>query len=1116
MVRERLKVLRSLRLAAGLVGVFAVLSLARRDVTAALAFVFTLLAFAFIIKRRSRKRALRATSVLIASLLIVGIVVSVFVPLWAGTPTVKVDLRSSFELMPERGRAGKESIGFVLTENDGSLFAVNKFTPYLSTLAPTSLRLGSRPGTIEQINVSSFVSKAKMDGAGSLLVVSNFDGTAFNGSRFQAVLESASARSELSSRLLGAVRSSGADGVVLDFENLLPAAKPMYPGFIRDLRQMMRKYRVVTAVPASPTDPSNPSKPESQDALPYDLAAIGEASSQVIVMAYEQHTLTTPPGPIAGMPWVVGSLDRALSFIPASKIILGIPMYGYAWTAHGQNYEVSANEGYDLSRSPGARSEFDPVQLENHVVLPNGNQIWYPDERTVHDRSLLVLQKHLHGAAMWQLTTTSDRALNGLAFMPMKHPARVRDQVKRVDASGLVALTFDDGPDSRWTPKILEILKQKHVPATFFVVGNQVVQHPELLRLEARDGFVIGNHTWSHMDLSKASALVAQGEVAGNGALIESIIGRRPKMFRYPYGAERDATGSGGGEGDFVSKFGLVAIPWNDDTLDWTRPGPSVILARGVSFAQGSQTIILMHDGGGDRSQTIAALPLLIDELRAEHKVFVTPDQLTTIDHLEKPYIERLTTPARVRFWLSSMALHLWIAISLLLRGIVIVAAGVFVLRLIFVLPMAWLEANRSRKRHKELLPWKVSICVPAHNEERVIRKTLTSLGRVRWNNLEVIVIDDGSTDSTAEIASRFPVRVIRQPQGGKAAALNSGIQAATGELICVIDADTVMEPDFLLKAVPHFARPDIAAVAGNVKVGNRRNLLTKLQALEYIVSLSLDKRAQSASNLITVVPGAAGMFRKSALQAAGGYPSSTVVEDADLTISLLRAGMKIVYEPRAIVRTEAPESIKDVMSQRRRWSLGTYEVLGKHAAAAVGQRDRHGLLALTWLGAYQVFIPIASGVVDGFLFLSLIFSGHRLLSLLAIAITMILELAIVSIGLAAEREDWRLLAYAPFARLMWRPIQLAAAYQSAWRYMQSHSDPWHRLARTNNVPLPEPAEPVSIPRRSLLERAADGVGHGASGLLPHSRESEVVSLSAEIDRDAYIHERIPSLDDAY
>ena len=282
---------------------------------------------------------------------------------------------------------------------------------------------------------------------------------------------------------------------------------------------------------------------------------------------------------------------------------------------------------------------------------------------------------------------------------------------------------------------------------------------------------------------------------------------------------------------------------------------------------------------------------------------------------------------------------------------------------------------DRLRRPHREASPGfnpRVAVLIPAYNEEKVIVRTIRSVLNSDYANLHVIVIDDGSTDRTFEVAREAyakdiaagRVQVLTKPNGGKAAALNYALERIDEEFYVGIDADTVIAMDAISKLIPHFEDERIGAVAGNAKVGNRVNLWTRWQALEYITSQNFERRALDLFNVVTVVPGAIGAWRTAGAKAAGGYPINTVAEDADLTMNLLEQKYKVVYEDRALAFTEAPIDARGLMRQRFRWSFGILQAVWKHRMAFVRNKAM-GLFALPNILIFQMLLPLVSPFID-------------------------------------------------------------------------------------------------------------------------------------------------------
>ncbi|HEX7976152.1 MAG TPA: glycosyltransferase, partial [Anaerolineales bacterium] len=368
----------------------------------------------------------------------------------------------------------------------------------------------------------------------------------------------------------------------------------------------------------------------------------------------------------------------------------------------------------------------------------------------------------------------------------------------------------------------------------------------------------------------------------------------------------------------------------------------------------------------------MAALPGIIEGLRAQGFEFVPVSSLIglTRDQVMPPLPK--SNLALVVASLNDLAFQLignvhWVISTLFLVGIVLGIARMLLIGILAV--FEWRQARRKTYLAAYRPP--VSVIVPAYNEEKVICNTVHSLLRSTYPNLDIVVVDDGSSDATyARVVEEFGndphVRVFTKPNGGKAQALNFGIQQTQAEVVVAQDADTIIQPDAVEKLVRHLADPQVGAVAGNAKVGNRINILTRWQALEYITSQNLDRRAFAVLNCITVVPGAIGAWRRLLVLEVGGFDNDTLAEDADLTLRILRMGYRIDYEEQAIALTEAPDMIGGFVKQRFRWMYGTLQAAWKHRGVIF--RPRYGALgmfAIPNIFIFQVLFPLISPVMD-------------------------------------------------------------------------------------------------------------------------------------------------------
>jgi cellulose synthase/poly-beta-1,6-N-acetylglucosamine synthase-like glycosyltransferase/peptidoglycan/xylan/chitin deacetylase (PgdA/CDA1 family) len=545
-----------------------------------------------------------------------------------------------------------------------------------------------------------------------------------------------------------------------------------------------------------------------------------------------------------------------------------------------------------------------------------------------------------------------------------------------------VALSFDDGPDPKWTPRILDILKRKGVTGTFLMIGAEAAENIGLMRRLVREGNEIGNHTYTHPDISEIPPSRLDLEVKLTERLFASKLGVQPLYFRPPYDIDEEPdTDDQAAPIVRIQRDGFIIVGNKIDTNDWderTRKTPTEIAQTVLDQLQVMKTkpqfrgsVILLHDGGGDRSATVAALPVLIDTLRAHGYTIVQVSALmgkTTAEVMPK-----LTFWQYARSLPDSLAFS---ALAIIGRFIVLVFFVGDILmsaRLALVGILAIIERLRSpRGVASPGYNPRVAVLIPAYNEEKVIVRTIRSVLHSNYSNLHAIVIDDGSTDRTFEVAREAfaaeiaagRVQVLTKANGGKAAALNYALEQMEEEVYVGIDADTVIAADAISKLIPHFEDPTIGAMAGNAKVGNRINLWTRWQALEYITSQNFERRALDLFHVVTVVPGAIGAWRTAPVKAAGGYPLNTVAEDADLTMNLIEQGFKVDYEDRALAFTEAPIDAKGLMRQRFRWSFGTLQAIWKHRAAFVRNKAM-GLFALPNILIFQMLLPLVSPFID-------------------------------------------------------------------------------------------------------------------------------------------------------
>jgi cellulose synthase/poly-beta-1,6-N-acetylglucosamine synthase-like glycosyltransferase len=360
----------------------------------------------------------------------------------------------------------------------------------------------------------------------------------------------------------------------------------------------------------------------------------------------------------------------------------------------------------------------------------------------------------------------------------------------------------------------------------------------------------------------------------------------------------------------------------------------------------------------------------------------------------------------------------------------------------------------REGRRLRYLGP--VTVVIPAYNEAANIAATVRSLVASDYPSIEVIVVDDGSTDGTGDIVRslRLPgVRVVRQANAGKPFALNTGIARAVNDLLVLVDGDTVFEPEAIGRLIQPFADPRVGAVSGNTKVANRRGLLGRWQHIEYVVGFNLDRRLYDLGECMPTVPGAIGAFRREVLDAVGGVPAATLAEDTDLTMATLRAGWKVVYEETAIAWTEAPSSLRQLWRQRYRWCYGTMQAIWKHRAALrePGPAGKLGRRGLVYLVAFQILLPLAAPAVDIFALYGLAFLPLKQVAAVWLGYTAV-QMVAAGYALRLDRERLGPLWTLPLQLVVYRQLMYLVTVQSTVAALTGIRLRWQTVTRTGDA----------------------------------------------------------------
>jgi cellulose synthase/poly-beta-1,6-N-acetylglucosamine synthase-like glycosyltransferase/peptidoglycan/xylan/chitin deacetylase (PgdA/CDA1 family) len=618
-----------------------------------------------------------------------------------------------------------------------------------------------------------------------------------------------------------------------------------------------------------------------------------------------------------------------------------------------------------------------------------------------------------------------------------------------------IALTFDDGPDPRWTPKIAAELRAERVRATFFEIGSQAARYPNLVRELVRDGDEIGNHTFTHVLLSAVPAWEARMQIDLTEASLAGITGHFTRLVRPPYSSTPGAV-TLRDERALARLAGrrYYIVLANYDSKDWERPGVGAIL-RNVSPPATTGGIVMLHDGGGDRSQTVAAVRRLIPRLRARGFRFVTVSQLDGLP-------SRVADPpaaswSRGRGTIFVLSVDVAYALTVVFSVILLAIGSLVVARALLLFGLATRHARLTRSRRAaDHLP-SVAIVVPAYNEEVVIERCVRSLAASTYPNFEVVVVDDGSTDRTVGIVAGLAVhnvRLVRQDNAGKAVALNTGLTQTDSEIVVMVDADTLFEADTLRRLVDPFADLEVAAVAGNTKVGNRRRVLGRWQHIEYVIGFNLDRRMYDVLQCTPTVPGAAGAFRRDVLTEIGGVPGDTLAEDTDLTLAIGRTGRRVVYAHDARAWTEAPASLAALWRQRYRWSFGTMQAVFKHRGALVSRDPRQrriGRRALPYMLLFQIALPTVSPMIDLFAVYGLVFTGATRALIVWGAFNLV-QLAVAAFAFRLDRESMRPLWALPLQQFIYRQLMYLVIIESTVSALQGVRSGWRHLPRTGDV----------------------------------------------------------------
>jgi cellulose synthase/poly-beta-1,6-N-acetylglucosamine synthase-like glycosyltransferase/peptidoglycan/xylan/chitin deacetylase (PgdA/CDA1 family)/spore germination protein YaaH len=1022
-------------------------------------------------------------------------------------------------------------VGFYAPWDPSSVASLERHIGDLDWLAPVWVTV---TGTQHQFSILDDPSgRALLNTAAHrpliLPVVQNFQNGKVDAAGINALVADPRQRRLFLDRLEPFLVSTHSAGAVFDFEELDRGGQANYLALLQEARKRFARHGwlVTVAVPV---------------AQQWDLKRFGAVADKLFVMAYDEHSDDGPPGPIASQPWWTSSVAAAVRDIPRGKSIITLGNYAYDWH-DGTGDPKSVEEAWLTAGDSETRPTFDRASGNSSFAYEDENghphSVWMLDAASAFNQLKLLDRTGLRQVALWKLgsedsslwsifgkTAAVPRRLDGLEHLAHGTDVDIEGQgeILRISAlptegerrfslthaglissvdftslprpftitrtgfrPGLIALTFDDGPDPHWTPAILNILRAKHVPATFFVVGENGLTNRDLLQREIAEGHEVGSHTYTHPNLATSDETRTLYELNATQRLFQAFTGRTLKLFRAPFFGDAEPTTA-----DEIlpvmeaQNRGYISVGLHVDSEDWQRPGPQAIVNNVLSRvlaapadcdsdadAQCSRNIVLMHDAGGDRSQTIAALPVIIDALRARGYRFVLVSELANLTRAQAMPAVTASDQAAAR-----IDLGLFETLGFGIRALGVLFATAITLGIGRALLLSGLALAAARKELGTKRPpiagdTFVSVLIPAYNEEKVIERAVSHVLASTNVQLEIIVIDDGSKDRTSEVVStafrRDPrVQLLTLENGGKAQALNRGLEIARSDIVIALDADTQFEPETIARLARWFATDDrLAAVAGNAKVGNRINLVTKWQALEYVTAQNLERRALARLGAMTVVPGAVGAWRKQAIAQVGGYPPQTLAEDQDLTIAVQRAGWHVAYDQGAIAWTEAPQSFHQLARQRFRWAFGTIQCVWKHKGILTTGRPRGlALVGLPQTILFQLLFALVSPIIDLALVANIFWTissihehGYTAMKgdLHKVALFWIIFGAIdLTAGLIAfaleRRENWRLIGWLLPQRFGYRQVMYYVVVKAVVQALRGPRVGWSSIARSGQV----------------------------------------------------------------
>lgn len=994
--------------------------------------------------------------------------------------------------------ADKQVLAFYVGYDENSIRSLKENSSSIDIIVPDWYRINSKLEleTSIQPDVDRFIKENNMEEMPS---INNYINGKWD-SEIAHNLVTTENRKGVIKAIVESLKANSYSGINLDIENISEADKTAYTSFVQDLYAEMHKnnLKLIINLPA--------------DDKAMDYKTLSQSADYVVLMAYDENYAGGTPGPVASLEWsrrVLSSAD-----IPAEKFLGGIGSYGYDWSIGSKDIAkaVGFEEVMQYASAEGVKVKWDEDSQNPYLTYRKDNidhEVWFLDGTTFYNQVKATYDTGAAGIAIWSLgdedptiwkllkdSKNAEDSLNALKnidplaeiqytgsgeiyYVDPDSQSGQRDI--SLDSDGyishaeytsipkgptiklfgkpqgkVVSITFDDGPDPSYTPKILDILKKYNIKATFFVVGQNAQANPDIIQRIYNEGHEIGNHSYTHPNIGKISAGMTVFELNSTQRVVEAVTGHSTVLFRPTYDAAVEMSAIT----DYTptiraQQLGYITVGETIDPLDWQTPTSDELYRRVMSDINSGNTILL-HDAGGDRDSTVEALPMIIENLLKQGYTFNTTSQMMGKSRDE---VMPVTVTADNNYALFN---KVTIVTYNNLRGIITVlfylALAFGTVRLISFIILSRLQKRKASKLYENSdYREGVSVVIAAYNEEAVICKTVDSVLNSSFEDLEVVIIDDGSKDKTLEVlidkySNDKRVKIYTKENGGKTSALNMGFSMASNEVIIAIDADTIIDREAIAYMARHFNNPKVGAVSGNIKVGNINNMLTKCQYMEYVTGFNLEKRAFSMLNCIAVVPGAIGAWRKSAVAKCGYYSSETIAEDTDMTIELVRQGYVVELEDRAKAYTEAPETVRNLIKQRNRWAYGILQCLWKHRDALLRPEYKAlGLVAMPTMWIFQYVFLIISPFADLYFINGILTDPSQKLLIYYVSF-LTFDLIAVTYAFVLEKEFKVNILWLILQRTLYRLIMVYVAVRSIISALGGRVVGWNKLKRTGSV----------------------------------------------------------------